>query len=130
MGGGIVEVCVSGDSGERAVEETVGLFDAVISLRRRRTILRALAGKAAAGDLQVAAFLFDRIYGRPGVAQAGAVGSPKAAEAETVRLDVRRLNEKEMVTFARLFEKCVVKDDSAGCAARGTVGRRRVSVSP
>ncbi len=117
MAGGIVEVC----TGE-AVEEPVRLFDVVLSERKRRAIVRKLAEKAADGDVQATAFLFDRLYGRPGVAKAA------VDTADIVRLDVRRLNEEEMQTFARLFEKCVVTDDAAGSATGGTLGRRRVAL--
>src|SRR4051794_40371520 len=93
VGNGIIEVCASDLSGEERVgAETLKVFDVPVSARKRRAIVKALTEKAAAGDVQATAFLFDRMYGRPGVAaKASAAEGP-----EMVRLDVRRLDEEEM----------------------------------
>jgi hypothetical protein len=77
------------------------LFDEALPPEKRRAILEALAEKAQAGDVRVAAFLFDRLYGRPAAAPAPRPGQSSDSE----RIDLRRLDDREMETFAGLFEK-------------------------
>ena len=80
------------------------LFDTALPVRKRREILDALVAKAVNGDLRVAGFLFDRLYGR-----AGNTRKTAASEPESSRFDVRRLSEKEFKTLDRLLRKCEVR---------------------
>jgi len=125
MANGIVEVCTSGGE-DGVVREAVTLFDVALSERMRRSIVRALAKKAKEGDVRAIAVLFDRVYGRPGTMQKAGSGE----STDIVKLDIQRLNEEEMKTFASLFEKCIIEDDSAERPSKGPVVRRRVPVSP
>src|SRR5450432_1249915 len=83
------------------------LFLEAFPPEKRSALLGALTEKALAGDVRAAAFLFDRIYGRPGAA-------PKPAESDETdgeHCDLRRLDDREMDVLDCLLEKCVVRDD-------------------
>jgi len=124
MAGGLLEIWVSEGAGGNG-EDAVKLFGVSVSTRARRAIVKALVEKAMAGDVQATAFLFDRIYGRPGVSEktSDADGLGKAV------IEPSRLDEEEMIIFARLFKKCFVADPRAGSGAAGAVGRRRLAIS-
>ncbi len=154
VGGGVVEVLVEGDERadcgkrdrqedkrgddarreparqargrrDRGDEEAERVFGVAISVQRRRAIVKALAEKAANGDVQATIFLFDRMYGRPGVAP-----KPTVIDgSETTRLNLRRLDEEETQIFARLFEKCVVEDGEVERGPRGEMGGGGVALS-
>jgi hypothetical protein len=80
------------------------LFGRVLPVTRQEAILDALAEKAAAGDVQVAAFLFDRLYGRPGTAPKR---DPNAA-GDGSKLDLRLLDDDEVSTLCAILQKCNV----------------------
>ena len=101
------------------------IFHIELSARKQRAIVRKLTEKAVGGDLQVITFIFDRMYGKPGVTHK----QNRTAETGLLRLDLTLLNEEEMKTFASLFQKCVVSADSENDSSKGPVVRKRVSLS-
>ena len=124
MARGLLELFFAEGDVDRPAAESVKLFDVAVSVRTRKAIVRALVEKAMAGDVRATAFLYDRIYGRPGAA---AKPSPTDGLAKAV-IAISRFNEEEMVTFARLLKKCIVADHSPGSDAGGAVGRGRLAL--
>ena len=115
--------------GERRAErrrELDGLFLEAFPPEKRREILENLAEKAKAGDVRVAAFLFDRCYGRPGAS----VSPEDNAEADMQRFDMSRLDDREMEVFAALLEKGVARDDPPADDDRGEEGHRPPALPP
>jgi hypothetical protein len=78
------------------------LFEETVPLETRRAVLRRLAQLAVDGDLRVAAFLFDRVYGRPTAAEP----SEGVSDDHGLDFDLDRLNDREFNTVVRLLEKC------------------------
>jgi hypothetical protein len=94
-------------SGRKAAErrrELEQLFLEVIPPERRRAILEQITLSAAQGDLRAAAFLFDRIYGKP-VGLPNHDESSEANEAEIRAPDLSRLTDHEVETLACLLRK-------------------------
>ena len=112
-------------SASDAVADRSRLFEEAFPLEKRRAILEALAEKALAGDVRVAAFLFDRFYGRP-----AAVPKPEPSQpADAGRVDLGRLDDEEMDTLAALFRKA--RDlEQRPAELRGSGGRGPAQALP
>ncbi len=99
--------------GEEAARGQDRLFEESVPLDKRRAIIDELVKRAAAGDVRVAAFLFDRLYGSP-----GAAAKPAAAEAKPAsHFDLNRLPDKEFDFFVGLLEKCDTRRNGAPLGA-------------
>jgi len=100
-----------------AEQKWENLFVEALPPEQQREILKALADKAREGDVRVAAFLFDRLYGRPSAAR------PAPGESDdTERYDLRVLDDTELETLARLLDKCFVGGDAPPEAGHGALG--------
>ena len=86
--------CDAGETGE-------GLFARALPVSRQEAILNALAEKVSSGDVHVAAFLFDRLYGRPSFAPRRTLAVKPEQE-----YDLRLLDDEELATLDRLLTKC------------------------
>ena len=107
LGGIMVEETRHGGWPRKEPEKTAGaserLFARALLVERQEAILGALAEKAAAGDVHVAAFLFDRLYGRPAAAPTRTLSVPN----EESPYDLRKLDDEELATLSHLLDKCM-----------------------
>jgi hypothetical protein len=104
------EATGAGSGAER--EGAVGaarLFEEALPVETRCAVLATLVDKAVAGDLRVAEFLFERLYGRPGP-------TPRTERAEgddAVHLDLSELDDGEIDTLVHLLGRCKTCGDPA-----------------
>ena len=111
---------------ERRVDpELTELFAEVMPRERRRAIVELLVGRAVDGDVRVAMYLFDRLYGRPNIAPA-----PMGfEEALTTPLDMGALDDMEAANLVDLLERCGFHEPSGERAGGGEEGGRAAAVS-
>jgi hypothetical protein len=99
------------------------IFDEALPPERQRAILEALVKKAGEGDVRIAAFLFDRLYGRPGAAKAATTEG-----AAGPHFDLSRLADSEFNILVHLLEKCDPRREPAGTGPRRRRGIRTAAI--
>ena len=82
-----------------AMEE---LFEEALPREKQLALVEALVDRAMGGDVRVAEYLFDRIYGRPALAARRTV----ADEVEMTTMDLSVLDESEVLMLDHLLKKC------------------------
>jgi hypothetical protein len=97
--------------------EVERLFEEALPWEKRRAVLDVLVKEAISGDVRVAEYLIDRLYGRPGM-MARAI----AAEPEAAPLDMSVLNDEEAIYLADLLGRCETNSGSQGRGAGGEAG--------
>jgi len=126
MGGDTATEIVSLDCESATSADSMKLlFEEAVPLETRRAVLRKLAQQAVNGDLRVAAFLFDRVYGRPSAAEPGEGASDNSGSD----FDLDRLNDREFNTVVRLLEKCSSRRDMDAHPSRSSRGKIASTVS-
>lgn len=100
----------SGRKSDALKAELQDLIRETVPREKLKSIIEVMSHLANAGDTKAAAWLFDRLYGRP------VQHLEVSDEAESVPYDLSRLTEEELDTLERLTRKAalVSNDDSNG----------------
>jgi hypothetical protein len=106
----------AGRKTKRDEEAISALFDAACDEAARETIIRAVAARAQAGDVQAATFIFNRLYGTP--VSGGEIRLREAIEAELG--DFFKAMEKSLTPQSWREVQTVFQMESEGAASTRT----------